>query len=399
MRTLTFNRVIQDDPFGRVYHGELQSPPGARAHAVKVIGHDTPDQDDFRARMRDAARLLPMIQHPHLLGVVELVHMAGHDAVLMDYVPGADLGRLLAAGPIPPGPLAHIGAAVAGILAHAHGAEDPTTGRALEYVHRDVKPENVIVGEAGEVYLMDFGVARAAFESRESVTSGLVLGTLHYFAPEILAGKKPTPAADIYALGLTLWEAAMARRWGQPQVHPQRFTEQVDDHLDDLKPVYRSMRDALLGMLQWEPSERPTAAQLRDQLGALAERLGGPTLEAWSSVHIVPVIDASRELATTDPLVGQTVIITESVAAPSGSTTPVPLDEPSELLPRGTTLLAGLPTEVTPRGVGASGPTQHDAEGSSWFMLGGLAVVMGVLATSCTVLSLVAALIAFAMEP
>ncbi|MEM6926448.1 MAG: serine/threonine-protein kinase [Myxococcota bacterium] len=409
MRTLTFNRVIQDDSLGTVYHAALSgtADPG-RACAAKVIAHATPDQEHFRARMRDAARLLPMIQHPRLLGVRELVHMEGHDAVLMDYVQGVDLGRLLAEGPVPPGVLARIGAEVAEVLHHAHQATDPGSGRDLEFVHRDVKPDNIVIGNDGVIYLMDFGVARAAFEARESVTQGLVLGTLFYFAPEILSGKPATSAADIYGLGLSMWEAAMAKRWGQPQVHPNRFAEQVDDNLDSLKPGYRPLRDPLLGMLQWDPRERPAAGTLSEQLRTIAQRLGGPSVAEWAEEVVAPLVAMDQLRRRGDPRLGQTVAVTESVAAPTGSATPtpVPLDEPSELLPRGGATLLAASASAPPRTAAAS-PRSLASTVPTAALLSGevevvrrtpkrlvIAVAMGILATSCTVMSLVAAVVA-----
>lgn len=434
MRTLTFNRIIHDDPLGTVYHAELRTPPQARrSYAVKVVRHATPDQEHMRARMRDAARLIPLVQHPRLLGVVELVHAESRDIVLMDYVPGADLGRLMATGPIPPSALAQIGAELAGILHHGHQATHPQTGRPLHFIHRDVKPDNVVISVDGTVYLMDFGVARAAFDTRESATQGLVMGTLFYFAPEILSGNQPTSAADMYGLGLTLWEAATAQRWGQPQVHPQRFSEQVDDHLDLMKPVYRSLRDALRPLLQWDPHERPTAEQAHDQFRALAQRLGQPKVTDWAAEVVAPLVESQREDTPVDDLVGRTVAVTESIPAPGASATPVPLDEPSELLPRGTMLLDAIrtapprgpdrvpappqPRPETPRtphtspdDVPTRSPTEvllpvaasYDAgegpDDASWWILGGLAMLMGVLATGCTVLSLVVAILAFVTD-
>ncbi len=406
MRTLTFNRVIQEDTLGTVYHAKVaDAAADGRACAAKVIDHATPDQEHFRARMRDAAKLLPMIRHPQLLGVMELVHVEGHDAVLMDYVQGVDLGRLMSEGPVPPGPLARIGAEVASVLHHAHQATDPESGRALEFVHRDVKPDNVVVGTDGRIYLMDFGVARAAFEARESVTQGLVLGTLFYFAPEILSGRPTTPAADIYGLGVTLWEAAMGRRWGQPQVHPQRFAEQVQDNLDALKQGYRPLRDPLLGMLQWDPKERSSAGVLAEQMSTIADRLGGPSVAEWAEQAVAPLVAMAQLRRRGDPRVGRTVPIVASIAAPVGSATPVPVDEPSELLPRGTVLAStrGAPPRPPARSLSSSVPTaaipSDDEVGRATVQRPSIrmtvALAMGLLATGCTVLSLVAAVVAF----
>src|SRR6266404_4206923 len=139
--------------------------------------------------------------------------------------------------------VARVGADSAAALTHAHRAG---------VVHRDVKPENILVGPGGEAKLVDFGIARIAGE-RTLTATGAVLGTLAYMAPEQADGLRPGPSADVYSLALTLYEclcgehpliregpAATARAIGEPiaplfQVRPdlpEAMTEAIDAALD-----------------------------------------------------------------------------------------------------------------------------------------------------------------------
>ena len=103
MRTLTFNRVLGSGAMGTVYHAELRTPRGfTRQCAVKVMKASSPDHEHFRARMRDEARLLGMLQDEQILGVSELVTVEGRDCVVMDFVEGVDLADLIAQHPVPP---------------------------------------------------------------------------------------------------------------------------------------------------------------------------------------------------------------------------------------------------------------------------------------------------------
>ena len=120
MRTLTFNRILGAGAMGTVYHAEMRTPGGfARQCAVKVMKSTSPDQQHFRARMRDEARLLGMLQDEQILGVSELVRVVGQDCVVMEYVDGVDVSDLIRKQPVPPRALAELGAEVAGTLHRA----------------------------------------------------------------------------------------------------------------------------------------------------------------------------------------------------------------------------------------------------------------------------------------
>lgn len=332
MRTLTFNRVIGSGAMGTVYHAELRAPRGfSRTCAVKVMKQSAADHEHFLARMRDEARLLGMLQDEQVLGVSELVQVEGRDAVIMEFVEGVDLADLIKDGTIPAKALAELGAELAGTLYRAHQAKHPQTGEPLRVIHRDVKPANVMLTTRGGVRLLDFGVARAAFDSRESQTQGLVLGTLNYFPPEILAGQDPTPAVDIYGLGLSLWECAAAKEWGAPRVQQKRFEERVERRLSELRAEYAPLVPVLQQVFHWDPKKRPSGADVEKLLLAAAERCGGAGLRTWAREAVPALLEKrSRASSKGDPLVGRTIEVSslggESAEDPGRS--PVPAGPP-----------------------------------------------------------------------
>ena len=299
---------------GTVYHAELRVPQGfARQCAVKVLKSTSQDQTHFRTRMRDEARLLGMLQDEQILGVSELVQVQGRDCVVMEYVEGVDLSDLIAKKTAPPRVLAELGAEIAGTLHRAHNAKHPNTGEALEVIHRDVKPANVMITSLGGVRLLDFGVARAAFASRESQTQGLVLGTLNYFPPEILAGGEPTPAVDIYGLGLTLWECASGKDWGSPQVHRNRFDRRVEQRLAEIEDDYAPLIPILKRVLAWDPRMRPSGGLIERELLAAADVCKGEGLRTWARKVVPPILKARNAQTPVDEWVGQTIDLDSNV--------------------------------------------------------------------------------------
>lgn len=330
MRTLTFHRVIGIGGMGTVYHAELRASQGfTRQCAVKVMRASSPDQEHFRARMRDEARLLGMLRDEQILGVSELVTVSGYDCVVMEYVKGVDLADLIKVRTLPPRALAELGAEIAGTVHRAHQAKHPTTGEPLHVIHRDVKPANVMVTDRGNVRLLDFGVARAAFASRESHTQGLVLGTLNYFPPEILAGGDPTPAVDIYGVGLTLWECATGRDWGSPQVHRYRFERRVEQRLGEVGDAYSAIVPVLRQLLMWDPNARPNGGEVEQSLLKIVDDCTGEGLKSWAREVVPPILEERLGSTTTDDLVGKTLPIEGSQVV----NTPQPLQNAPAIQP------------------------------------------------------------------
>ncbi len=162
----------------------------------------------------DEARINLLLEHRNIVAVFD-VGRDGDDVYLaMDHVDGVDLRWLLTAcgrtGRRIPTPIAlYVAAELLRALQHAHRARD-LDGRPLRLVHRDVSPENVLLGHDGSVRLTDFGAARATV-SRSHLEPGTTLGKLGYMAPEQLDRRQATPASDLFAVGLLLFEMLAMR--------------------------------------------------------------------------------------------------------------------------------------------------------------------------------------------
>ncbi|GDX80937.1 hypothetical protein LBMAG42_27480 [Deltaproteobacteria bacterium] len=334
MRQLTFQRVLGSGAFGTVYLAELTGARGfRRTVAVKVLLPGQPDSASFVSRVRDEARLLGLLHDEHILKVLELVRVGERDAVVMEFVEGVDLSGLISSGQRPPPrALAELGAAVAGALHAAHTARHPNSGEPLNVVHRDVKPANVMITDRGGVKLLDFGVAQARFAARESRTGQFVLGTLNYMAPEYIITGDVSPAADVYGLGLTLWEAAVGEVFGQPKLKEEAHVRRVEEHLARLTATHAELTPVLRPMFAWDPTARPNAATVEGQLVAAADRLSGTGLRSWAASHVPPAIERARKDAKdTVGLAGQTVTVASEPSEASGpAAAPAEPESPEE---------------------------------------------------------------------
>jgi tRNA A-37 threonylcarbamoyl transferase component Bud32 len=310
MRSLHFQRLLGSGAFGSVYLADLVGQRGFRRQvAVKVLLKDNAHGDMFMSRVRDEARLLGLLADDHILKVLELAKIEGRDAVLMEYVEGVDLAATVDGGfRPPPRALAELGAAVAGALHRAHRAVHPSSGEPLNVIHRDVKPANVMVTSRGSVKLLDFGVARARFESRESYTGQFVLGTLNYMAPEYIVTGEVSPAADIYGLALTLWESACGDVFGQPKLRQDLHVARVEERLEVISGTHAELVPILRQMLAWDPRARPDGAAVERAFIAAMDMLRGTGLRSWAG-EAVPKVIAKEQGAARDEvgLLGRTI--------------------------------------------------------------------------------------------
>ncbi len=234
-----------------------------RPVAVKILHPDLDDEETgalFRREGRTAARL----SHPNIVPVFD----AGEDLldgrevsyIVMEYVPGGDLRGLMdRRGALPQPMLARLGADVAAALAHAHE-------RGI--VHRDVKPQNVLLDERGNPKLADFGIARALDSTQESRANSF-LGTAAYSSPEQLQGHKITPKSDIYSLGATLYHAATGGPpfTGAPiEVANQQVLKRPAPPRERGASMGVGLETLILHCLAKDPGERPDAGRVHDKL-------------------------------------------------------------------------------------------------------------------------------------
>ncbi|MDP1818315.1 MAG: protein kinase [Acidimicrobiales bacterium] len=275
--------------FSVVYRG--RQPDLGRDVAVKVVSSGGSGADLERWR-REIVAMARLTNHPNILAVYSAgVTDDGSPYLVMPYVPGGSLhDRVKAQGPIAPEEVAVLGAKLAGALASAHAAG---------VLHRDVKPENVLLSPYGEPQLTDFGIARLLDST--ATASGKVHATIPYAAPEVLAGFA-TEAADVYGLGATLHAVLV----GAPP-----FTTREDESLvafvgrivhtpaPDLRSagVPAELASVIEGALVKDPKDRtPTADQLRACLEEII-----PILAAAPEPAVAPsvfALDAPRDPPT-----------------------------------------------------------------------------------------------------
>ncbi len=196
-----------------VYFGRLVGAVGfSRSVAIKQLHPQFARSPEFVAQFLDEAQLTARIRHPNVVSVLDVVAREGELFVIMEFVEGEPLSRLVrfASEPIP---LTIASAIITQVLLGLHAAHEATTenGEPLEIVHRDVSPQNMLVGIDGTSHILDFGVAKAA--SRLHTTeNGQIKGKLSYMAPEQLRGAELDRRVDVFAAGIVLWELLVGQR-------------------------------------------------------------------------------------------------------------------------------------------------------------------------------------------
>jgi len=196
-----------------VYFGRLVGAVGfSRSVAIKQLHPQFARSPEFVAQFLDEAQLTARIRHPNVVSVLDVVAREGELFVIMEFVEGEPLSRLVrfARDPIP---LGIASAILVQVLLGLHAAHEATTenGEPLEIVHRDVSPQNMLVGIDGTSHILDFGVAKAA--SRVHTTeNGQIKGKLSYMAPEQLRGADIDRRVDVFAAGIVLWELLAGQR-------------------------------------------------------------------------------------------------------------------------------------------------------------------------------------------
>jgi serine/threonine protein kinase len=232
-----------------------------RLVAVKVVRID-PDDTAAAERGPAEARLLGGLTHPHLVSVYDAHFPADREAspayLVMELVEGGTLAVSLSAGPVPSPRAREVVSEVASALAYMHGRG---------VIHRDVKPANILFAQDGSVKLTDFGIARV-LGSPGLTQTGLLMGTAPYLSPEQVRGAPPTPASDVYALGLVLLEALSGTR-----AYPGTASESAIARLTRRPEVPGWLEPdlaALVGeMTADDQAGRPTAADVSHRLGAV----------------------------------------------------------------------------------------------------------------------------------
>ncbi len=201
-----------------VYRGFSESAVGGikKAVAIKRILPNLTKNKKFIQMFLDEARVSMHLQHANIVGVFDIGMAETAYFIVMEFVDGANLKTLIESlrrqgrrMPLPQ--VLYLMMEVCKGLQYAHDAIDPETGRELGIVHRDISPPNILVSKRGEVKLVDFGLAKATSQL-ETTDPGVVKGKFSYLSPEAASGKEVDRRADIFAVGILMYELITGKR-------------------------------------------------------------------------------------------------------------------------------------------------------------------------------------------
>lgn len=259
-----------------------------RPVAIKVLRQDFSEDDNFRERFRQEARAAANLSHPNIVTVHDFGFDAGRLFIVMEYVPGTDLKTMIKQrGRFSVDETINLIAQACEGIGYAHRAG---------LVHCDVKPHNMLVTPDSRLKVTDFGIARALASIHPDEQSEVVWGSPQYFSPEQAAGQAPSPASDVYSLGVIIYEMltgqlpfsnndadelARMHREARP-TPPRRYNSQIPHPLEQI----------ILKVLSKEPSQRYRSA---DQLGRVLRNILQRPDSYANTVASAPVVMSQAE--------------------------------------------------------------------------------------------------------
>lgn len=297
--SFTFETCLGDGGIGEVYIARRVQPGGAvRRVAVKVLKTDLQNAPEAVQRLRDEGRMLAVLDHPCILRVLEMTLLRGRVALVTEYLEGLDLARATRPNTrLPERVLLGVVGEVASALHCAWTTPSPETGKPLNLIHRDIKPDNIRIGPQGEVKLLDFGIARTTEMYRHAKTAqGQLPFTPGYAPPEAFTRGFQGSSSDVFALGVTLYRLLVAEKLyegvdlaGQLQVCAvrERYDAFLEKRLARLKtdePIAALVRS----MLAYEPDDRPTAQEVERRCKELEAAADGPDRARWARAMTFP---------------------------------------------------------------------------------------------------------------
>lgn len=290
-------RVIPEDPHahldlalpigrggtGTVWEAHSTRPNGISRDVAAKVSHGSGTVEGQR-RIRDLSWKLALVRHRAMVPIDRHLPLRdGRWALVTELVNGADLAHLRALGPVPVGPALAIIGEVADVLDVALRWPD-ATGQPLGLIHRDLKPSNIMLSLAGEVRLLDFGLAHAQVPWRESARSeSRVWGTIGYMAPERLTGDEGA-AGDVYALGVILIELCTGAPFGTTSTRREEHQARVDAALASFANAgaHPVLCELVASMITFDPGRRPLITDVAEAFGRLRAEQGGVALTDWA---------------------------------------------------------------------------------------------------------------------
>ncbi|HXT91052.1 MAG TPA: serine/threonine-protein kinase [Trebonia sp.] len=278
---------IGEGGLGVVWRGRDVSD--GTTYAIKLLRPEHADDPGILTRFVRERTAMLRFRHPNVVTLHDMIVERDRLALVMDFVAGGDLAsyRQRRGGALPPAEAADLTAQICSALAAAHAAG---------IVHRDLKPANVLLdctgapGRRAEVRLTDFGIARISGEPTVT-TKGYFVGTLSYLAPEVIQGGEPTPACDIYAAGVTLYELLAGRPpfTGQAAAIMYEHLQGEPTRTDSIPGAAWQLITACMAK---DPARRPSAAELESALRGAPQP--ATSTSGWHAVQLPPAGDPTE---------------------------------------------------------------------------------------------------------
>lgn len=285
-----------------------------RPVVIKRILPHVAQEPTFVDLFRDEARIAARLSHAHICHLYGFGSVDGNYYLAMEWVDGQALGKMIRTAAsrmqrLPAEIVTRIGADIAGALDYAHGATDES-GQPLEVVHRDVTPQNIMVGFDGSVKLLDFGVAKAVSRSSKTRT-GMVRGKFPYMSPEHCLGKDVDARSDVFSLGICLYEALTGRALYHRESDFETAKAIVHDPVPSIHSVAPEVPLAIAATVEKALAKKPgdrfqSAGEMQHALEEALTRGGSPvhdgTLRELMSnlfegeAHAGPELDTDTEL-------------------------------------------------------------------------------------------------------
>ncbi|KQX70988.1 serine/threonine-protein kinase [Streptomyces sp. Root1310] len=237
-----------------------------------------PEREQANAfeRMRREARAAARLDHPAVVNVHDVAVVDGRPWIVMELVHGRSLGDALQEGTLGAREAARVGLEVLGALEAAHAAG---------ILHRDVKPDNILLGRHDRIVLTDFGIAQIEGETNLTDTGGFV-GSPEYIAPERVLGQRPGPASDLWSLGVVLYAATEGVSPFRRSNTPATLQSVLNAVPAPPAAAQGPLAEAVNGLLEKDPARRPAAARVRALLEAAANPPASPPTQVVREVEV-----------------------------------------------------------------------------------------------------------------
>jgi serine/threonine-protein kinase len=264
-----------------------------RKVAIKRLSPALTGDEVFRERFVREARMAAALSHPNIVAVYDVGEDEGIPYIVMEYVEGETLGELMSSkGPLDPDRTVDLILQVCAGLEHAHAAG---------LVHRDIKPQNLLLRPDDTVKIADFGIARPLDSKTELTQIGTVLGTAAYLAPEQALGAPVTGAADLYSLGAVTYEALSGRPPYEFDSLVELTVKQREGPPPPIDGVGPELQAVVLRCLAVEPVDRPRSA------AALAHELAQASPEP--PTQPLPAAEGTEATQVMSPPTGRSVYV------------------------------------------------------------------------------------------